>query len=184
MERILIAYATKTGTAADVALQLAHRPKLPPVDLFDCRAHTLTPLGEAPRALPAARLSLAPYRAVALGTGMYMGKPLRALSDFCAGREAELAALRPVLYTCGIGTEEEDRRYLTRALPAGLMESATLYRHAGGELRLARMGALSRLAMRGYAREHAAALGLNPEAIRALGDALAHTARGEAMADA
>ena len=69
------------------------------------------------------------------------------------------------LFTCGVGTFEEDRTYLWHHLPEAITRQALLYSHLGGEIRKGRMSLPARIAMNGYVKEHGAPPGINKELI-------------------
>ena len=184
MERILIVFASKTGTTEDVAVKLAQIAGQEAVDLYDCRAKMLLPLEREGERVYCGEIAPDPYGAVALGTPLYMGRPPRAFISYCKRHAAALAGMRPVLFSCGVGTQAENQGYLWKALPEAVTRNAVLYRQAGGEIRWAHMGCLSRMAMRGFVKDHGEPAPLNDEVIRALGRALRAVAMGEVVADA
>ncbi len=160
MGKVLIAYATKTGTTADAAALLAKR-LTKPFSLYD--------LSKKPRA---AELDLRAYDIIVLGTGMYCGRPRRELAAFCRENEALLRGKKLFLFTCGIGSEQEEIGYLRKELPAGVMEHIVLYRHVGGEIRLDRLGALARFGLGQYLKHCEVKPALSGEAIGVLGAAI------------
>ena len=170
MGRILIAYASKTGATADAAAALA-KTIAAQCTLYDVGKQAYTGDGAA-RYTDEIAPDVCLYDAVVLGTAMYMGKPRRALVDYCRRNEAALAGRRLYLFTCGIGTEAEDGAYLRQALPQSLTGHAALYRHLGGEVRLARLGLFERFAMAQYLKNCATQPTLDGDAIKALGLAI------------
>jgi menaquinone-dependent protoporphyrinogen oxidase len=156
MGKILIAYASKTGTTADVAAMLAKRLACA-ADLYDLR-----------RGQRAQAPDLCAYDAVVLGTAMYMGRPMRAMAAYCNANEAALVAKPLYLFTCGIAEEAEEQPYLNKTLSERLTAHARAYRHLGGELRLNRMSPFARFAMGQFLKTHDQKPGLNVEAIEAL----------------
>lgn len=162
----LIAYASKTGVTTEVAATLA-KALATPCDLYDVQTDTLWPAGEStPRAhgMP----DLATYRHIALGTAMYMGNPRKAMVDFCR-LHAQVLSQKPLcLFTCGIGTQEEDGAYFRRVLPATVTKASRLYCHVGGEIRLYKLGLFERFAMRQYVKSGRPITGIDPKAITAL----------------
>ena len=160
MGKVLIAYATKTGTTADAAAMLA-KQLTKPFNLYD--------LSKKPRA---AEPDLRAYDTVVLGTGMYCGRPRRELAAFCLENEALLSGKTLYLFTCGIGSEQEEIGYLRKELPASVMEHITLYRHLGGEIRLDRLGLLARFGLGQYLKHCEVKPALHGEVIKALGVAI------------
>ena len=68
MERMLIVFASKTGTTEDVAVKLAQIAGREAVDLYDCRAKMLLPLEREGERVYCGEIAPDPYGAVALGT--------------------------------------------------------------------------------------------------------------------
>lgn len=160
MGNILIAYATKTGTTADAASMLAKR-LTKPFHLYD--------LSKRPRA---AAPDLRAYDTVVLGTGMYCGMPRHEMAAFCRDNEAMLGGKKLYLFSCGIGSEQEEIGYLRKALPAGIMEHLEGYRHLGGEVRLEKLGWLARFGMKQCLKQCASKPALDGGAIDALAAAI------------
>ena len=170
MKRILIAYATKTGTTKRAAEGLA-RALAPDCDLYDLRRAMLHTLGGTTTRLPLRSLRFSDYRAVALGSAMYMGRPLRPFLRVCKEQEAELLRQPLFLFTCGIATQEEDRAYLWPLLPQRLVAHAKQLHHLGGELH-AENGFMHRMVLKDYEKKGTAAPQLDEAAIAHLVDAL------------
>ncbi len=153
MGKVLIVYASKTGTTQDVAAALAQ--KLPGAQLYDCRNNTLD--GAEVKAAP----PIGDYSAVALGTAMYIGAPVKEFKKYVA-RHKEALAQKPVaFFTCGVGTQEEDKQYLLKCLPGALKTKDLLYRHMGGEVRPEKMSGFAKLAMKEYEKQHGQAPGID-----------------------
>lgn len=133
MKRLLIAYVSKTGTTKRAAETIA-RALAPDCDLYDLRRGVLRTLSGTETRVPFRSLDLTSYRAIALGSAMYMGRPvkpyLRAL------QENMPALLRQPLYlfTCGLAKLEEEQSYLWPLLPKEIADHAKELHHMGGEL--------------------------------------------------
>ena len=150
MEKVLIAFATKTGTAMDAAKLLGEAMTLPWAT-YDCRTGEIAP-GQP--------LDLGDWDAVVLGTAMYMGKPLGAMRRFCTRYESELMQKPLFFYTCGVGTAQEDKAYLLSQLPPSMAKGDYPVFHLGGEIREDHMNFFSRMAMREYVKQHGPATGI------------------------
>lgn len=160
MKKVLIIYASKTGTTQDVSTSLA-ADLAPFCDTYDCCQRAMRTAGGAQESVKAHGIQWADYEIVVLGTAMYMGRPMKELKKFCIDQETILLTKKLILFTCGIGTQEEDKTYLWRHLPKSITQQALFYSHLGGEIRKARMSPLARVAMSEYVKEHGDAPGIN-----------------------
>lgn len=156
MKKALVVYASKTGTTRDAA-NLLSECLAPFCDTYDCRQR--------------GALRLVDYEVVVLGTAMYMRKPMKELCDFCQSHRDELLKKSLMLFTCGIETLEEDKKYLWQNLPPAITQKTLQYFHIGGEIRKNRMGLLSHLIMRDYVKKK----GVVPELDRKLIDEMCLT---------
>lgn len=163
MKPVLIVYASKTGVTQDAAQAVAAQLGCAAA-FFDCRARMLTVDGASRKCDPAPD----EYTAVILGTAMYMGSPLKEMKRFCAAHEAKLLCLPVAIFTCGLEAAETDEQYLRSHLSTALMQHAFIYRHLGGEVRLERMNAFERMAMKEFEKQHGKAAGIDMNAVREL----------------
>lgn len=154
MKRCLVVYASKTGTTRGSAASLA-KALGSACDTYDCLAGTLANADGTAKKQSAAKLDLSRYSVVALGTAMYMGMPMKPLVRFCALQEASLLQKKLVLFTCGIGTEQEDKPYLWQRLPASITSAALYYCHLGGEIQKGKGIPLAGMILKEYAKTHA-----------------------------
>ncbi len=162
MEKVLIVYASKTGTAQDVAHALAK--KLPSANVYDSCHKTLD--GSAEQTEP----TFSDYGIVVLGTAIYIGAPMKEFKKYVAKNKDLLAPKRLVFFTCGVGTREEDEQYLLKSLPEVLKANGLLVRHMGGEVRPEKMSGFAKLAMKEYEKQHGSAPGINWSAVDGLAD--------------
>ena len=153
MASLLIVYASKTGTTKDIANGFAEK-FTSFCDIYDCRERVIKYSGLEQRSIDIKDIIVKDYEIVVLGTAMYMGKPLKELTHFCKIHQNELKKKKLILYTCGVGTQEEDQKYLWNCLPDPITKSARLYLHLGGEIREDKMGCFSRMAMKEYVKQH------------------------------
>ena len=158
MKSVLIVYASKTGTTQDVAAALAQ--KLPSAQAFDCCRKT----GQDAHT----QLNVSDYDILVLGTAMYIGAPMKAFKAFVAKHKDALANKPTVFFTCGVGTQEEDRQYLQKSLPEPLKAGPIIYWHMGGDVRAEKMSGFAKLAMREYEKKNGAAPGIDWNAVDAL----------------
>lgn len=170
MNKALIVYASKTGTTKDVAAMLAKKLTFP-AELYDCRSKTLLNCSgeQIERAVP----KIDEYCLVILGTPMYMGKPIKAFKKFLTKNVQKLTQTSVALFTCGVGTQEEDGAYLRKSLPESLKGEQVLYRHMGGEVRSEKMGAFARFAIKEYEKQHGTSAGIDWHAVDVLVDDVA-----------
>ncbi len=130
--KILIAYATKSGTTEDAAKMLAAQLSAHEVTL--CNLATATP-------------DIAPYDAVILGSFVRMGKihkAARALAEQCINTAPDK---RIGLYLCCCFANSADD-YFIKCFPAALRERALSCLYFGGETRIPRQKGLDKLIMR------------------------------------
>jgi len=170
MKRALILYASKSGTTKNAAESLA-RALESDCDLYDLRKSALYTLDEARKRQPMRTLDLSAYRAIALGSAMYMGRPVKPYLRFCAERCADLLLQPLFLFTCGIASAEEEQSYLWPLLPEPLTRHAGELHHFGGELR-ADGGLMQRMVLKEYEKKNTAAPTLDAGAIARLAELL------------
>ena len=111
MKRILVAYATKSGTTKRAAEGLA-RELAPECDLYDLRRETLQTPGKTAQRIPLRKLQFSDYRTIAIGSAVYIGKPLKPFLRVLSARADELLRQPLFLFTCGIASPEEERTML------------------------------------------------------------------------
>lgn len=133
MKRILIAYASKTGTTKRAAETLA-RALAPDSDLYDLRRGTLRTLSGTETRIPFRSLDLTSYRAIALGSAMYMGRPVKPFLRVVQETAQTLQRQPLFLFTCGLAKQEEEQSYLWPLLPGEIAAHAKELHHMGGEL--------------------------------------------------
>lgn len=161
MKKALIVYASKTGTTKDAAAGLAGMLGME-VDRYDCRSRAMSGRGLNGRK---AEPPISQYDVVVLGTAMYMGAPMGAMKRFMTTRQKELCRKPLAYFTCGIGDEQGDGQYLRNHMPELLKKEPLLYRHLGGELRMDRMSAFARMAMKEYEKKCEVKPGINRDAM-------------------
>ncbi|MEN6594476.1 MAG: flavodoxin domain-containing protein [Clostridiaceae bacterium] len=167
MKKCLIVYASKAGTTRDAANALA-KPFGSACDRYDCIAGTLLDASGAAKKRPMRKMDLGGYDVIALGTAMYMGMPIKALSRFCAVHETSLLQKKLILFTCGIGTEQEDKPYLWQRLPASITNASVYYRHLGGEIRKGKGIPMANMILKEYAKTHASPPQIDSAAVEEL----------------
>ena len=170
MKRTFILYASKSGTTRRVAERLS-RALASTCDCYDLSKHTLQTASGAVTRVRAANLDFAQYDVLALGSAMYMGKPLRAFTQFAGAQTAELLKLPLLLFTCGIGTQQDDQPYLWACLPESVTAHALGYYHLGGELS-EKGGWFNRMVLNEYVKKFGKSPALDEEAFAALCSAL------------
>lgn len=152
MARLLIVYASKTGTAKDIAKGFAKTFESS-CDLYDCKNQIITYSDMTQEKKAAKDIRVQDYEIVLSGSAMYIGKPLKEFIHFCKMHENELQKKKLILFTCGMETQEKEKEYLWNCLPEGITKSASLYLHLGGEIRLDKMGFFSRMAMKEFTKQ-------------------------------
>jgi menaquinone-dependent protoporphyrinogen IX oxidase len=163
MNRIMILYASKSGTTKKVAQAMA-RSLAPECDLYDLRKGTLQTLSGTHKRTPYRSLNLGAYRAIVLGSAMYMGKPLKPFLRFCQDRTQDLLSQPLFLFTCGLATAEEEQSYLWPLLPLVLANHAGTLHHLGGEIN-ENGGWFSRMVLKEYEKKYHAFPSINQQAI-------------------
>ena len=161
--KILIAYATKSGTTRDaVTLLHQHLPRHE-VTVADLSESTPDPTG---------------FDHVILGSSIRMGKAHRALRSYLDRYQAVLCTLPHSLFLC-CAFSDQFEHYLHSTFSASLLESAAYTAYFGGELNVSRQRGLDKLltrAMRNSILEDEddenGLPGLMPEHIRMLADRL------------
>lgn len=166
MKRAIILYASKNGTTKRAAETIA-RALAPDCDLYDLRRAAMHTLGGTYTRKPFRTLDLSGYGAVALGSGIYMGKPLSAFRRFCSQRAVDLAKLPLYLFTCGIAPTDEERNYLGANVPEALQRFVEGFHHFGGELREG-AGFFQRMVMEDYVKRYGVKPALDQAAIATL----------------
>lgn len=165
MNRILLVYASKTGTTQDVALEVAkHLPV--PCDVYNCREELLTGEKQAKVRVKPSGLNWDTYEVIIIGTAMYMRSPMKEIILFCKKNLERLIQKNLALFSCGIETETEDKDYLWEKLPEEVTRKVLIYRHLGGEIRENQMNAFLRLAMREYVKKNGESIGINYAGIK------------------
>ncbi len=133
MNRILVAYASKTGTAKRAAEMLA-RSLAPDCDLYDLRRGMLRTLSGTETRIPFRSLDLTAYRAIVLGSAMYMGRPVKPFLRILQESASSLTRQPLYLFTCGLAAAKEEQSYLWPLLPGEIADHAKELHHFGGEL--------------------------------------------------
>ena len=161
--KILIAYASKSGTAKAAAELLATHLKNHEVTVTDLEKNDPV-LGD--------------FDYIVLGGPIRMGKAHKALRRFLKGRERELCDMPHTLFLC-CGIPEQFENYLERTYSAALLESAEEAVYFGGELDVAKqrgfdrwVARMIRNAIRDSEDDEAGLPGLLPEHVRMLADRL------------
>ncbi len=164
MKKILLVYASKTGTTQDAALEVAKRLSVP-TDFYNCKDERFESGDMTKVNMKPYELNWDSYELIIIGTAMYIGSPLKEIKAFCKKYQDKLIHKGLSFFTCGVGTETEDKAYLWKCLPKEVSQKILLYRHLGGEIREDRLSTFSRFAMREYVKQHEPALGINQSKI-------------------
>ncbi len=159
MSKILLVYASKTGVTQDVAREMAQLLSIPK-DIYNCRDELLdrgdlTQVNIKPR-----QLDWDAYDMIVIGTSMYIGSPLKEIKSFCKKYQEKLIQKKLIFFTCGIGTEPEDKAYLWKNLPKEVSQRVLLYHHLGGEIREDKLNGFMRFAFREYVKQNGTGPGL------------------------
>jgi len=164
-KKTLIVYGSNKGTTRDMVYEIAKRLDKPS-EFFDCKNCSLQ-LGNNGKIMKLEQINLSNYGLILIGTPMYMGAPLKAVKQFCIQNEAELYSHELGIFTCGVGTQEEDRAYIRKHIPETLIGKA-YYSHLGGEIRENKMNLLERAAMRGFIKQRGSVTGVNHDSLNKL----------------
>lgn len=151
MKRLLIAYASKSGTTKRAAESLA-RALAPDCDLYDLRRGALRTLSGTETRVPFRSLDLTSYHAVALGSAMYMGRPVKPYLRVLQENTPALLRQPLYLFTCGLAKPEEEQSYLWPLLPKDIADHAKELHHMGGEL-CEKAGFFQRMMLKDYEKK-------------------------------
>ena len=132
-ERILIAYASKLGSARQAAEWIAAELG-PDCDLVDLE------LDPSP--------DLAPYRTVVLGTGIRAGHIYKPLKKFIDGNSAELDKRRVAIFITHLEEGEGVEQDFRSAFEAEFLNHACVRAGVGGRIRLNEINFFLRLIMK------------------------------------
>jgi menaquinone-dependent protoporphyrinogen oxidase len=161
--KILVAYATKSGTCKMAAEQLKNQLSNHEVTLADL-AETTPVVGD--------------FDYIVLGGPIRFNKAHKALRRFLRATSQELEAVPHTLFLC-CAFAEQFENYLERTYPAALLQSADEAVYFGGELDPAKQRGLEkwltkmmRNAILESEEDDAALPGFLPEHVRLLGDRL------------
>ena len=130
--KILIAYATKTGTTRECAERLATH--------FEFHDVTLANLEEE-------KPDLAVYDAVVIGSNVRANKINKKVKEFLAENRETLASMRYALYICCCMSDQAEF-YFKKNYDAALMDGALANLCFGGEIRLERQQGIDKLIMK------------------------------------
>ena len=127
--KILIAYASKTGTTETCAVELA--------SCFDMHKVSLCDLAkEEPK--------IGEFDFVVVGGSIRMGKLDGRVTSFLRKNEDELASVGSAYFICN-AFHEESEKYLKKNIPEKLLSSAVAAVSFGGEVRKNKQKGLSRI---------------------------------------
>lgn len=161
--RILIAYASKSGTAKAASELLAAHLQNHEVTVADLEKNDPV-LGD--------------FDHIVLGGSIRMGKAHKALRRFLKEREQALCPIPHTLFLC-CGIPEQFENYLERTYSAALLESADEAVYFGGELDISKQRGFDKLvakmirnSIRDSEDDEAGLPGLLPEHVRVLADRL------------
>ena len=155
--KVLIAYRSRYGTTASCARALAGmiRSGSETIDL----ARTRT-------------VDLSPFDVVLIGGSVYGGRILPQVTSFCERHRDALREMRVGVFLCCLYQGEHARTQMREAFPDWLLDRCFAYALAGGELVYAKLSLLDRMLVRSVTRGRRDILRMNPEALRALADAV------------
>ena len=127
--KILIAYATKTGTTKDCAVRLSA--------LFPTHETFLCDLAES-------NPSPDDYDFVVIGGSIRMGKLDKRVKDYIKRSEAKLKNAKTAFFICN-GFSEETENYFEKNFPSELLKKAAVFSSFGGELKSDRQRGLDKV---------------------------------------
>lgn len=150
--KIAIVFASKNGTTCKAAKRMASLLAEHEVDLIN--------LGEVKKP------RLDQYQAIALGTAIYAGKPLKMMKALVKRQEVALQKARLGLFVCGMMKENDKRASeLADAFPESLHASAVAEAFLGGEFNLDQLTAIEKLVISRIAGEATRASTIDDNAI-------------------
>ena len=130
--KILIAYATKTGTTRECAERLATH--------FEFHEVTLVNLEEETP-------NLSDFDAVVIGSNVRANKVNKRVKEFLAENRASLEKMRYALYICCCMSDQAEF-YFTKNYDAALMDGALANLCFGGEIKMERQQGIDKLIMK------------------------------------
>ncbi len=161
--KILIAYASKTGTVHEMCTLLASLLPNHEVTLADLATATPDPTG---------------FDYIVLGAPVRMGKLHRAARTYVKEQSAALAKVAHTLFLC-CAFADQFENYAEMLYPAAVLESADEVLYFGGELNLSRQHGFDKLlvrmmrsSIRDSEDDEAMLPGALPEHVRLLADRL------------
>lgn len=123
--KILIVYATKSGTTEDCAKEIKKELNQD-VDLINLNSKYVNNINN--------------YDVIIIGTPIYAGNINSKVKSFCTRNIEKLKSKNLYFYTCGLSTDEEAFKYLSNSISKELIDKSKKISHFGGELRPEKLG--------------------------------------------
>ncbi|MEE0969398.1 MAG: flavodoxin domain-containing protein [Clostridia bacterium] len=128
--KILIAYATKTGTTKECAMLLADEFHQHEVEIID---------------LSLSSPCISKYDIAIVGGSIRMGKLDKRVYNFLQENKSTLDKTKTAYFICnGLNEDNNVREYFKKCFPSGLIESAVIYDSFGGEFKVEKQKGLDK----------------------------------------
>jgi menaquinone-dependent protoporphyrinogen oxidase len=136
--KTLVLYASKTGVTEDCAIHISKNLE-----------HT-----EIQNVKKDKKNQLKDFDRIMIGSPIYIGGPLKAISSYVLAHKDELMKKELFLFTCGAESEKEPRFYLEKAFSSQICNHAKDMLYFGTELRFEKMGFFGRFIMKKIAQDN------------------------------
>jgi menaquinone-dependent protoporphyrinogen oxidase len=136
--KTLVLYASKTGVTEDCATYISKNLE-----------HTVIQNVKKNK-----RNEIQYFDRIIIGSPIYIGGPMKAISKFVLEHKEELLKKELYLFTCGAESEKAPRLYLETALSSEICDHAKEIAYFGTELRFEKMGFFGRFIMKKIATEN------------------------------
>lgn len=94
------------------------------------------------------------YERVIIGTPVYIGNPMKAISSYVVAHKDELMKKELYLFTCGAEGSKDPRLFLENSFSTDICDVAKEIHYFGTELRYDKMGFFGKLIMKKIATEN------------------------------
>ncbi len=137
MSKVLIAYATKHGCAAECAKALSGKMNTE-TDLWDLKEKKNIDLGA--------------YDKIIVGGSIYAGRIMKEVRDFCAKNEDVLKGKKLGLFICGTAEGDTAKKQVESSFPQELLNNALAKESFGGKIQLSKMNFIEKKIIKAVAK--------------------------------
>ncbi len=137
MSKVLIAYATKHGCAAECAKDLSGKMNAE-TDLWDLKEKKNIDVGV--------------YDKIIIGGSIYAGRIMKEVRDFCTKNESVLKGKKLGLFICGTAEGDTAKQQVEKSFPQELLNAALVKESFGGKIQLSKMNFMERKIIKAVAK--------------------------------